>query len=144
MGVGKNNKQKTDTVRNGQKLRSADTSVNKRNRRATGTVYEQAVGYYLEQQGYEILRFNYRCPLGEIDIIAKEGGCLVFCEVKYRRGNIAGTSLEAVDRRKQQTIFRCAQWYLKEMHLEEIPCRFDVIGVEGSKIRMVKNAFEEL
>ena len=54
-------------------------------RRKTGTVYEQAVGYYLEQQGYEILVYNYRCRFGEIDLIGKDGEYLVFCEVKYRK-----------------------------------------------------------
>ena len=57
----------------------------KRNHRRLGSVYEQTVGFYLEQYGYEIVAFNYRCPMGEIDLIAKEGGVLVFCEVKYRK-----------------------------------------------------------
>lgn len=128
----------------------------RQNNRRIGTAYEQAAGYYLEQQGYEILECNYRCPPGEIDIIAKEGGYLVFCEVKYRRNSEKGSPLEAVNRRKQQTIFRCAQWYLNgrayeknvrgtglnEKQAGEIPCRFDVIGVEGSKITLIKNAFE--
>lgn len=116
--------------------------MEQKNKRAKGAAYEQAVGFYLEQQGYEILQFNYRCPLGEIDIIAKEGGYLVFCEVKYRRGRQSGFSLEAVDRRKQQTIYRCAQWYLTEHHVGEVPCRFDVAGVDGSRIVLIKDAFE--
>ena len=61
----------------------------KRNHRRLGSVYEQTVGFYLEQYGYEIVAFNYRCPMGEIDLIAKEGGVLVFCEVKYRKIYIA-------------------------------------------------------
>lgn len=113
------------------------------NKRAKGAAYEQAVGYYLERQGYEILQFNYRCPLGEIDIVSKEGGCLVFCEVKYRADASKGSPLEAVGARKQKTIYRCAQWYLNEKHLADgTACRFDVIGVEGSKITLIKNAFE--
>lgn len=126
---------KQDEVRN----RSKGVGLNKR---AKGTAYEQAAGYYLEQQGYEILTFNYRCPLGEIDIIAKEGGYLVFCEVKYRAGTSKGSPLEAVGSRKQRTIYRCAEWYLNEKHLSDVACRFDVIGVEGSKITVLKNAFE--
>ena len=43
------------------------------NNRKIGSVYEQAAGYYLEQQGYEILQYNYRCHAGEIDIVARDG-----------------------------------------------------------------------
>lgn len=113
----------------------------KQNRRRTGSEYEQAAGYYLEQSGYEIVQYNYRCRKGEIDIIAKEGTCLVFCEVKYRADERKGSPLEAVDARKQRTLFQCAQYYLTEHHLEDVPCRFDVIGIEGTKITLVKDAF---
>ena len=75
-----------------------------RNKRRTGTRYEQAAGFFLEQIGYEVLEYNYRCRFGEIDIIAKDGICLVFCEVKYRSGREKGSPLEAVDNRKQQRI----------------------------------------
>lgn len=114
----------------------------RQNNRRIGTAYEQAAGYYLEQQGYEILEYNYRCRRGEIDFIAKEGDCLVFCEVKYRRNGGKGSPLDAVDRKKQRTIYQCAEYYMLENHLKEIPCRFDVIGVEGKQITLIKNAFE--
>ncbi|MEF9941266.1 MAG: YraN family protein, partial [Lachnospiraceae bacterium] len=71
------------------------------NKRKVGQTYEQAVGEYLSRYGYEIIRYNYRCPIGEIDIIAKEGKVLVFCEVKYRKTNQMGDPLEAVTRKKQ-------------------------------------------
>lgn len=60
-----------------------------------GTAYEKLAGAYLEQQGYEILEYNYRCRMGEIDIVARQGGYLVFVEVKYRADNTAGNPLEA-------------------------------------------------
>lgn len=53
-----------------------------KNNRKTGGNYEQAAGFYLEQHGYQILQYNYRCRIGEIDIVAKEGENLVFCEVQ--------------------------------------------------------------
>jgi len=112
------------------------------NKRKTGAAYEQAAGRYLEQQGYEILEYNYRCFFGEIDIVAKVGGCIVFCEVKYRRTRSMGSPLEAVDLRKQQTIYKCASFYLKQHRLSSYPCRFDVVGFEGERIIHVKNAFE--
>ena len=112
-----------------------------RNKRRTGTRYEQAAGFFLEQIGYEVLEYNYRCRFGEIDIIAKDGICLVFCEVKYRSGRDKGSPLEAVDNRKQQRIFRCASHYLAGRGLEDVPCRFDVIGIEGTAVTHIKNAF---
>ena len=112
-----------------------------RNKRRTGTRYEQAAGFFLEQIGYEVLEYNYRCGFGEIDIIAKDGICLVFCEVKYRSGREKGSPLEAVDNRKQQRIFRCASHYLAGRGLEDVPCRFDVIGIEGTAVTHIKNAF---
>ena len=119
----------------------------KKNKRQTGAYYEQAAGRYLEQLGYEILEYNYRCRSGEIDIIAKDGAYVVFCEVKYRADSRKGDPLEAVDARKQNVIFRCAMYYLAEHHLNDVPCRFDVIGIQGpdgsedAKVTYIKNAF---
>lgn len=112
------------------------------NKRELGSRYEQAVGYYLEQQGYEVLEYNYRCHLGEIDIIAKEGGTLVFCEVKYRKNSWQGSSLEAVNEKKQRTIYKVAEHYLLTHHLKQVPCRFDVVGIEDGHVILLKNAFE--
>ena len=109
--------------------------------RQTGTDYERAAGYYLEQLGYEILEYNYRCRAGEIDLIAKDGEYLVFCEVKYRSDGRKGSPLEAVDARKQRTIFRCAAHYLTGRGNTDVPCRFDVIGIDGTAVTHVKNAF---
>lgn len=105
-------------------------------------MYERATAYYLEQQGYVILEYNYRCRAGELDLIARDGEYLVFCEVKYRKSRGKGDPLEAVDRRKQLRIYQCAQYYLTEKHLGEIPCRFDVIGIEGRRVVLIKNAFQ--
>lgn len=113
----------------------------KRNFRRTGTYYEQIAAEYLKKQGYLILQMNYRCRLGEIDIVARDGACVVFCEVKYRTDCRTGTPLEAVDIRKQKVIFRCAVYYLTEYGQEDSPCRFDVIGIEGREITHVINAF---
>ena len=113
-----------------------------KNRRKTGADYEKAAGFYLEQMGYEILQFNYRCRLGEIDLIAKDGAYYVFCEVKYRRNTSKGHPAEAVDARKQHVIARCAMYYITANRLPEIPCRFDVVAILGEEITHIKNAFE--
>ena len=112
-----------------------------RNRRKTGSMYEQAAGVWLEQKGWEILEYNYRCRAGEIDIIARDGETLVFCEVKYRSGPEKGSPLEAVGVKKQQTIFRCALFYMTERHMQDVPCRFDVIGIDGTEAVHIKDAF---
>lgn len=111
------------------------------NKRKTGAMYERAAGVYLEQIGYKVLEYNYRCRSGEIDIVAMDKDYLVFCEVKYRSDGKKGTPLEAVDVRKQKILFLCAMHYLKERHLENVPCRFDVIGIEGEETTHIKNAF---
>ena len=98
---------------------------------------------YLKQQGLFILRYNYRCRFGEIDLIARDGEYLVFVEVKYRKDNSSGYSLAAVNPAKQKTICKVARYFLTvEYHNVDIPCRFDVAGIDGDEIHWVKNAFE--
>ena len=121
------------------------------NNRQTGARYEQAAGAYLESLGYRILEYNYRCRQGEIDIIAKDGEYLVFCEVKYRTDLSNGLPEEAVDVRKQRVISKCALYYITVHGLSDVPCRFDVVGILGnregeeasaSSIHLYKNAFD--
>ena len=76
-----------------------------KNTRSTGSCYERKAADYLKQQGLFILRYNYRCRFGEIDLIARDGEYLVFVEVKYRKDNSSGYSLAAVNPAKQKTIF---------------------------------------
>lgn len=115
------------------------------NRRKEGAYYENLVAEYLKTQGYEILEKNYRCRIGEIDLIAKEGETLVFVEVKYRRNDKMGDPKEAVDQKKQKKISMTASYYLmRECGRMDIPCRFDVAAVLGDQIEVVKNAFEYL
>ena len=112
------------------------------NRRATGAKYEQEAGKYLESRGYEILEYNYRCRLGEIDIIARDGAYLVFCEVKYRSDDRRGHPAEAVDWKKQQIISKCALFYIASHGLSDPSCRFDVISFQGDAATLYKNAFD--
>ncbi|MDD6057624.1 MAG: YraN family protein [Clostridiales bacterium] len=113
------------------------------NKRAIGTTYERQVGAYLQNQGYRILEYNFRCKSGEIDIVARDGSCLVFVEVKYRKNKDKGMPLEAVNRKKQQTISNVAACYcLMHGYCQETPCRFDVAAVLGEELTLIKNAFE--
>lgn len=114
----------------------------KYNRRQIGGRYEKEAGEYLKKYGYQILEYNYRCKTGEIDLIAREGGYLVFCEVKYRKSAGSGDPSEAVDARKQKRISRCAAYYLMEKGMTECPCRFDVVSVLADKVTVIRNAFD--
>ncbi len=113
------------------------------NRRKVGGSFEEKAAAFLEKKGLVIRRRNFRCKYGEIDLIAWDKGCLVFIEVKYRRNRASGGALAAVDRRKQRVISRVARFYLYCSGFgDDVPCRFDVVGIEGEEITWIKDAFE--
>ena len=114
----------------------------RKNNRETGSYYEQLAGAYLEQKGYEILEYNYRCKTGEIDIIAKDGEYLVFCEVKYRSSDKKGHPSEAVNLAKQKIISKSALYYMTVNGMDEMPCRFDVVSIEKDTVILYRNAFD--
>ena len=109
---------------------------------------ERAAARYLRRQGMKILARQHRGRLGEIDIIARDGNCTVFVEVKTRRSDAAGQPFEAVTQAKQQQLTRLALVYLKRHRLLESPARFDVVSVlwpEGDRrpiIQHYRNSFE--
>ena len=110
-----------------------------------GHSVEAKAADFLKQQGLRIIKKNYRCKGGEIDIIAQEGANLVFVEVRYRKSSRFGTPGETVTRKKQQRVIKAAKLYLLELK-ELPPCRFDVIeGWPGSgtnvNFNWIQNAF---
>jgi putative endonuclease len=114
-----------------------------------GSRGEQLAAKFLKQLGYRILAQGHRKKLGEIDIIAVDGQCLVFAEVKTWRSDVDADPSAAVTRAKQDKITRTALTYLKKHGLLNQPARFDVITVvwDGNeksepKIRHYKHAFE--
>ncbi len=112
------------------------------NKRKTGNRYEQAAAELLEKKGFLILEKNYRCRLGEIDIIAIDKGTLVFAEVKYRKSDDSGFPEEAVSAQKKRRISRTAAYYCMEKDIkEDTDCRFDVIAIDKEEIRHYENAF---
>ena len=114
----------------------------KRNQRTVGSRYEQEAAAFLNQKGLDIVEQNYRCRVGEIDLIARDGETLVFCEVKYRYNGGTGDPAAAVDYRKQNQIRKVAMYYLMKNKLSEwTPCQFDVIAFEGEKMTHLENAF---
>ncbi|PLY03277.1 MAG: YraN family protein [Desulfuromonas sp.] len=98
-------------------------------RLALGRWGEDAAAAHLKQAGLKIVTRNVRTPVGEIDLLARQGKTWVFVEVKTRRSRRCGTPAEAVTPRKQQQIIRTARWYLAENRLEESEVRFDVVSV---------------
>ena len=119
-----------------------ESDMSMQNKRAIGSNYEKIAGQYLEQQGYQIVEYNFHSRFGEIDIIAKHEGYLVFIEVKYRENDKSGHPLEAVSVSKQRTISKCAFYYLQKHKVQEESVRFDVVGILGNKIQVVQNAFD--
>lgn len=117
-------------------------SRRKQNLRKVGSEKEAAVRDYLQTNGYEILCTNFFSRHGEIDIITKKDGYLIFIEVKYRSGSAFGAPEEAVTLTKQRHIIAAAKYYLYRNGLSfSTPCRFDVVGVAGEEIRVTENAF---
>lgn len=95
----------------------------------------------LEAEGYTIIERNYRNPFGEIDIIAEEGGYLVFIEVKKRNTAKFGDPLYSITESKKRHIIKSAQFYLKSHKTNCKGARFDVVGITKEGLKLVKNAF---
>ncbi len=100
---------------------------------------------YLIKHGYRLVERNYRTRRGEIDLILRKEGTLVFVEVKLRRGTGFGDPLEAVTPRKQATLRYLAERYLAVREPDFDTVRFDVVGIlasrEGLRIDHIQDAF---
>lgn len=117
-----------------------------KNKIESGRTGEDLAAGYLRKNNYKIIEKNFRCPLGEIDIVARDGPTIVFVEVKSRNSCRFGRPEEAVDRRKQAKLSRIALAYLKSKSCLDSRARFDVVSVymepHGKPaIRLIKNAF---
>lgn len=118
-----------------------------KNKRFVGRYGEDVVTEFLQKSGYTILDKNFRCRLGEIDIIAKEMDTIAFIEVKTRKNLAFGYPSESVTQSKQMRIRRVAQYYILKYGLSNKLFRFDVVEVyinsnnTVEKINVIKNAF---
>ncbi|MBA2714278.1 MAG: YraN family protein [Rubrobacteraceae bacterium] len=114
-------------------------------KRSSGAWGEDLALRYLTRHGYTLVERNYRTRYGEIDLIVRKDGTLVFVEVKLRRGTGFGDPLEAVTSRKQRTLRSLATQYLSDRDPDFDTLRFDVIGILATdnkvRIRYVKDAF---
>lgn len=96
-----------------------------------GAGFESRAAAWVQQRGWQVLLRNYRCKVGEIDIIALDGDCLVFIEVRARSNPRFAGAAASVDRRKQHRLLRAAACFLRaEPACRHRPCRFDVIAFE--------------
>jgi putative endonuclease len=113
-----------------------------------GIASEKLVAQYLQQQGMNILQRNFRCKLGEIDLICKDSSQLVFIEVRYRKSLVFGGPMESITYRKQQKIIHTAQFFLQiNPWADKLSCRFDVLGISSkiaaNNIEWIKDAFQD-
>jgi putative endonuclease len=112
--------------------------------RALGPRGEDMAVKLLKRKGYRILERNFKGPSGEIDIIARDGGTLVFVEVKTRTDGLFGHPFEAVHSRKRHKMKTTALHYLSQQKEEE-PARFDIVSISmkagGKEIEHIKDAF---
>jgi putative endonuclease len=98
-------------------------------RRALGASGEDLVARWYESHGYRVLDRNWRCADGELDVVARRDGVLVFCEVKTRSSNAYGVPAEAVTHTKARRIRRLAARWLSEGRVRAPEVRFDVAAV---------------
>lgn len=99
---------------------------------------------YLERRGYEVLEANWRCPgLGEIDLVARKAGCLVFVEVRVRSGQAYGTPEESVTPEKRARLIALAEAYVQQAGWAG-DWRIDMMALEVSRSgRLVRRHYIE-
>jgi putative endonuclease len=118
-------------------------------RRDTGRLGEELARDFLKKRGFRILETNYRCPEGEIDIIARQKDCLVFVEVRTKTSQQFGSPEESITRAKKRRMVTTAQHY-RQSHNRQLPLwRIDFVAVELDKkgkptrIELIENAVSE-
>lgn len=117
-----------------------------RHRIGTGRDSETLATDYLRKRGLEILERNVRCPLGEVDLVARDGPTYVFVEIRSHRSDRWGAAEESVGWAKRKRVVRVALWYLKHRGLGRVPVRFDVVAVQWrgdeAQVRWIPAAFD--
>lgn len=100
----------------------------------------------IKHLGYKCIARNYRCPLGEVDLVARDGDCLVFIEIKTRRERPIGYAKEAITGRKKRQLSKVALAYMKSHNCCDTRSRFDVVAIslkgDEEEIEVIQNAFE--
>ncbi|MDR0934282.1 MAG: YraN family protein [Burkholderiaceae bacterium] len=112
-----------------------------KNMRQQGQAGEDAALAWLQQQGLTLIRRNFRCRMGEIDLIMQDGRTLVFVEVRQRASRGFGGAAASITRTKQLRLIKTAQLFLQKLNTTPAS-RFDAIALDGGKITWLKNIIE--
>ncbi|MBU2754626.1 YraN family protein [Acidithiobacillus sp. CV18-2] len=109
-----------------------------------GQWHEDRAQGLLRERGMRVLERNFRCRLGEIDLIAQDRDSLVFIEVRSRSHDRQGNAAASIGPRKQQRIIRAAQFFLlRHVQYQSWPCRFDVVSFDGEEEgEWIRDAFQ--
>lgn len=106
-----------------------------------GREWEEAALAYLQGHGLVLVEANFRCKLGEIDLILRDGATLVFVEVRQRAAGAPVTAAASISPAKIRRIVRAAACYLQGLATMP-PCRLDVIAIDGREIEWLKDAIQ--
>jgi putative endonuclease len=117
------------------------------NRRAAGARYEDIALAHLERAGLALVARNYNCRYGELDLVMRDDGVVVFVEVRYRSASGFGDGVDSISAAKRSKLVRAASAFLAEHpRLAGAACRFDVLAIAGgdgaASIDWRRNAFE--
>lgn len=118
-------------------------------RPARGGGWEEVAESFLRQRGLKLLERNYRCRLGELDLVMQHEDQLVFIEVRYRNNASCGDGAESVGHYKQLRVAKAAAHYLaRNPRRAAMACRFDVVSIGGqgqaTRVNWIRNAFESM
>ena len=129
--------------------------ISQKNRPNTRTIGNHAESYalnYLLDRGLNLIKRNYHCKCGEIDLIMADKNIIVFVEVRYRKNTYYGSGAETIDFRKQKKLLASATHFLQNKRMLDRFCRFDVISVcqeqavnnetKNFQINWIPNAFQ--
>jgi len=105
-----------------------------------GQEAEKLAAEFLQRQGLRLVARNFRCRMGEIDLIMDDRGTLAFVEVRLRKNNHFGGAGASITAHKQGKLIRAAQHYLQQQAVQP-PCRFDAVLLDGGKMEWIKDAF---
>ena len=102
---------------------------------------EELAARWYQRNGYRVVARNWRCALGEIDLILRDRRLVVVCEVKARRTDAFGPAASAVGRVKQQRLRRLAAEWLATSGTHGVEVRFDVVAITGRRLEVIHGAF---
>lgn len=106
-----------------------------------GALGEARALAHLSAHGLQLVERNFRCKVGEIDLIMRHGAHLVFVEVRRRAPSAFGGAAASVTAAKQQRLIRAAQTYLLR-YRPAPPCRFDLVAIDGENLSWMQNIIE--